>query len=141
MGSNEQELEVSCCFCFFDDCLLSYEKKDSFQQTFKKLWNVIDKEYEAEKAKDLCTCSICKPPRYCLKLWNFRTYSMIREYRYFACYDHVIKSLKNASMTVKNKFDLHGVCCHKALFKSSYERYMNTCYFYWVGNLINIFGF
>ena len=67
-------LEIYCCYCFYDVCLISYDNDDTCTDLYKRLKRHILDQFETKKKKGFCSCSLCKAPKY-RDIWFLRLLS------------------------------------------------------------------
>ena len=137
------EIELYSCFCLFDACLFGFDANDSYPALVKRISVFLNDEYKKKKAEGLCSCSMCRPPRYNHGYWNLRLYSVSKEFRYFCCNDHSYQMLNiMPDLTDELAIILNRSClnCY-VLFNFSGLPSKPSCYFYWKYEAITLNDF
>ena len=122
-------LEIYCCYCFYDVCLISYDNDDTCTDLYKRLKRHILNQFETKKKKGFCGCSLCKVHNY-RDIWFLRLLNgFSNQKRSGFCLEHVKNCLKN--MDFSYFFSVLRKDCTNILLYTASGKVYQSCYFYW----------
>ena len=136
-------VEVYICFCLHDTCLLSYEAYDPYPALIGRVSIFLNDEYKKKKLTGLCSCRLCRPPRYNSGYWNLRLYSSTVEFRHVCCNDQAYRSLINMPEPSQDELSILNRICLNTYILSRYsgDQKYPSCYFCWNDELITLNNF